>query len=77
MPTILGIYRHHTEGNLQSLGYAYFMEVVDKVQGRLSNGLLRKLVPVRALRWLERQGLSLSKDFVRYDFQREGWVLQA
>lgn len=76
VPTVLGYFRHQPQQKSQLPPSTWHLEA-NRIQQHLPHRWLRKLVPVRALRWLERQGLSLSKDFVRYDFQREGWVLQA
>ena len=76
VPTVLGVFRHQPLQTSQRLGPAGQFSIIDTVQNRLPNRLLRRLFPVRPLRWLERQGLRLTHDFVRYDFEREGWVLQ-
>ena len=74
-PVVLGIFRHHHAQKGQVLGPAGQWAIIDQIQGRLPSRWKRRLVPVRALRWLERQGLRLSGGLVRYDFQRQGWVL--
>ncbi len=76
VPTVLGVFRHQPLQNGRLLGPDGQWSIIDTVQARLPNRLLRRVFPVRPLRWLERHGLRLTRDFVRYDFDRQGWVLQ-
>ncbi len=76
VPTVMGIFRHRP-GQISSLGTGTLGAAADQVQARLPGRITRRLLPVRVLRYLERQGLRLSRDFVRYDFERQRWVVAA
>ena len=76
VPVVLGIFRHHPEQGGQVIKPDVIWGIIDGVQQGLPHRWLSRLVPVQPLRWLERQGLRLSNDFVHYDFHEQGWVVR-